>query len=338
VLLVNGFARLEPIDSDALDIEVVASKRAFGTATTVTPPAVAIREISFDGSSATFQSSAVIDLPCGSGPTIRIDTTDVRTRPLVAIGKIIGGAEVPLELCDTPPASLPVGPHRLTETGGGPFALSSVALTTDNVDVAPTGSRSARVTKWSDDSRLIDLAGGPATVLSVAENFNDGWVATFQGVSLPSVRLDGWHQGWLVPAGESGAVRLTFHPSRTFALALRIWIAASIYLALAAWLMARRRPSEVAMFTERPIRRWMSDVLALVSLGAVGGFVVVIVPVLRRLRRDPVVLSVLAAAAMLLSAVVSAVGHRALPGSSAGAFSGVAQMSSLVAVGCVLLA
>jgi arabinofuranan 3-O-arabinosyltransferase len=338
VSLVNGVASFEPIETSALDIEVVASQRAFGTAATVTPPAVAIREISFEGSTATFDSSAVVDLPCGSGPTIRIDSTEVRTRPLAPVSEIISGGEFAVELCASVPDTLPSGPHRLTEVGGGPFALSSVALTAINLNVSSTESRSARVDGWADDARRIEVAAGPATVLSIAENFNAGWDARFQGASLPSVRLDGWHQGWVIPAGDAGTVTLTFHPSRTFAIALRVWVLGIGYLALAGWFVARRRQADETLLTERPIQPWVTDIASLVALGAVGGLVVAIVPVLRRLRRDPLVLSALAAGAMVLSTVVSAIGHRALPGSASGAFSGVAQVSSLVALGCVLLA
>ena len=52
--------------------------------------------------------------------------------------------------------------------------------------------------------------------LVVDENFNPGWQAVIGGRTLAPVRLDGWKQAWVLPAGTSGLVRLTFGPERLF--------------------------------------------------------------------------------------------------------------------------
>lgn len=73
-------------------------------------------------------------------------------------------------------------------------------------------------------------------------------------------------------------------------------------------------------------------------IGLTGGIAVILVAVVRRLRRDVIVFRSVAFGAFALSTIASAFGNEAKPGSGAGAFSGFAQLSSLVAVSCVLVA
>src|SRR5262249_59338260 len=56
--------------------------------------------------------------------------------------------------------------------------------------------------------------------LVVHENANAGWQATVNGRALPALRVDGWQQGWLVPAGTSGRVTLRYAPDRLYRLSL----------------------------------------------------------------------------------------------------------------------
>jgi hypothetical protein len=55
-----------------------------------------------------------------------------------------------------------------------------------------------------------------AALLVVPENQSAGWVAVADGESLPSVRVDGWQQGWELQAGFDGEVDLVFTPQSTF--------------------------------------------------------------------------------------------------------------------------
>ena len=67
-------------------------------------------------------------------------------------------------------------------------------------------------------------------------NFNPGWGATLNGHVLTPVRLDGWQQGFIVPAGPGGTITLSFRPAAAYHLALVVsLVAAAILLAIAAW-------------------------------------------------------------------------------------------------------
>ncbi len=52
--------------------------------------------------------------------------------------------------------------------------------------------------------------------LVVNENFNAGWQASLGGARLRAVRIDGWKQAWLLPAGTAGTVTLTYAPDALY--------------------------------------------------------------------------------------------------------------------------
>ncbi|MEV6493898.1 DUF3367 domain-containing protein, partial [Actinoplanes sp. NPDC051633] len=56
-----------------------------------------------------------------------------------------------------------------------------------------------------------------------------------------AVRVDGWQQAFVVPAGAGGAVTLRFTPDRPYRSALAIGAGCALLVALAAFLPARRR-------------------------------------------------------------------------------------------------
>jgi arabinofuranan 3-O-arabinosyltransferase len=53
-------------------------------------------------------------------------------------------------------------------------------------------------------------------VLEVAENFNEGWVAHAGERALQPVRVDGWKQAFVIPAGVGGEVSLEFAPDEPY--------------------------------------------------------------------------------------------------------------------------
>src|SRR5690606_28612938 len=63
-----------------------------------------------------------------------------------------------------------------------------------------------------------------ASYLVVTENFNEGWTARLadSDTELAPVRLDGWKQAWLLPAGTSGTVVLSYTPDTAYHAALLV--------------------------------------------------------------------------------------------------------------------
>jgi arabinofuranan 3-O-arabinosyltransferase len=77
--------------------------------------------------------------------------------------------------------------------------------------------------------------------LIVDENFNAGWRAQLHGRDLQAVRLDGWKQGWLLPAGSRGLVTLTYGPDSQYQVALFAGLAALLLIIVFAAAPLRRR-------------------------------------------------------------------------------------------------
>ncbi|RNL84634.1 alpha-(1-_3)-arabinofuranosyltransferase [Halostreptopolyspora alba] len=184
-----------------------------------------------------------VSTACGLGPNLRVNGERVETR--ITDGSVEGqleGSPVRYESCAD--AELRAGENRVEVESGDRYRIRSA-------QVAPAGSEEPdevrmagveRVTGWGDSERRVevDVAGDTDSYLVVNENFNDGWVATLDGSDTPlePVRLDGWKQAWLLPAGTSGTVTLSFAPDDTYHAALGIGAA----LALVAGLLALRRP------------------------------------------------------------------------------------------------
>jgi arabinofuranan 3-O-arabinosyltransferase len=110
-----------------------------------------------------------------------------------------------------------------------------------------------------------------ARLLVVPENQNDGWTATLSGVRLTPIRLDGWQQAWIVPAGKGGLVTLSFGPQRTFVVGLVAGLLAAILVVVAAFW--RRQPVMAAVPRRREAARGelVPLVLGCAAVVAIGG-------------------------------------------------------------------
>ena len=92
------------------------------------------------------------------------------------------------------------------------------------------------VRSWQPDQRQLSIGRGAASYLEVHENYNPGWAATLNGQQLTPVRLDGWQQAFVVPAGAGGTVTLSFRPAATYHLVLvASLLAVALLLAITAW-------------------------------------------------------------------------------------------------------
>ena len=61
------------------------------------------------------------------------------------------------------------------------------------------------------------MAAAVRSFLVVPQNVNAGWQATLQRPArCAPVRLDGWEQAWLLPAGSTGQVTLTYLPNASY--------------------------------------------------------------------------------------------------------------------------
>ena len=193
---------------------------------------------------------ARVTLACGQGPALTVDGRVYPTSVSGTAGQLSGFLPLQVRLCAPGGTlSLAAGRHTLTAAVPGTFAVTDLSLS--SADAPPPAAvpasgaaRAVTIRSWQPDQRTLTIGPGTAAYLEIHENDNPGWAATLNGRQLTPLRLDGWQQGFVVPAGPGGTITLTFRPAATYHVALIASIlAAALLLALAAWsfLAPRRR-------------------------------------------------------------------------------------------------
>ena len=183
-------------------------------------------------------ASAGVSLACGQGPDLTVDGHVYQTSVSGTLGELSQYLPLQVRLCAPGGAlSLGAGRHTLTAATPGTFAVTDLSLNPGVPAVAGSGaSRAVTVRSWQPDQRVVAIGSGAASYLEMHENYNAGWAATLNGRALTPVRLDGWQQAFVVPAGPGGPVTMTFRPAATYHLVLvASIIAAALLLGAAAW-------------------------------------------------------------------------------------------------------
>lgn len=220
--------------------------------------------------------------PCGFGPDIEVDGEVRLTRVVGTLDDVAYGTPMTWEACGEP-VQLGAGTHELSADSNDRFAPATLVLESQDQaldDPASVVTREVEVRSWSSTHRTVEVAPGEEAVLRVPENLNEGWRATLDGKDLESLPVDGWQQGWVVPAGEGGVVRLDFTPDRPYRAALLLGaLCALLLLAGAGAALVRQRtrraspaPLRLAASATQPVwisRRW--GVVACVGLAFVAG-------------------------------------------------------------------
>ncbi len=166
------------------------------------------------GSSSSTSLAQPLSLPCGSGPTITVDTTPMPTLVTGTLGDLITLQPMRIRTCSSATA-LTAGRHVISFPQGA-FRVTSLLVGHTSEHSTHSSTRSTHVTLWTAETRKLTIGTGPAAYVQVAQNFNPGWVATLNGRTLKAVTLGGWEQGWIVPAGASGVMTMTFVPDHTY--------------------------------------------------------------------------------------------------------------------------
>ncbi|QNI05297.1 DUF3367 domain-containing protein [Mycobacterium kubicae] len=187
-----------------------------------------------------------VTVDCEHGPVIAVAGRFVHTSISTTVGALLDGAPVEARACETAPIALPAGQQELLISPGAMFVVDGAQLSLPDV-AAPPGAATvtAATAAWGPARREIRVpASAAARVLVVPESINPGWVArTASGVRLTPVAVNGWQQGWAVPAGDPGAITLTFASNSVYRAGLAVGLALLPLLAVLA-LRRRRRPDE----------------------------------------------------------------------------------------------
>jgi arabinofuranan 3-O-arabinosyltransferase len=206
-------------------------------------------------------SREVRSWPCGTGPTVTIGDTRVRTALQASADELFGMEQVPALPCRPTTADLAAG-ENLVEVEASQVAVAdSVRLGTGpgGGSAAPVGLEAA-----SPVERRLQAPPGDA-VVAVRENANPGWEASRDGEPVEPVVVDGWQQAWRVTGGE-GPVVATFGPDRPYRSGLAVGAGLFLLLVLLPLVPARRWPGA----TMAPLVPARAPLLVLLVIGAVA--------------------------------------------------------------------
>jgi arabinofuranan 3-O-arabinosyltransferase len=213
---------------------------------TLRHPPVQISEVAIPGvRPLTTDSAASVRLPCGRGPAITVNGTPVPTKASGTVGELLDGQPLAFSACS--PVSVTAGGNRVVEPSSDGFSVQSVALLQPGphlLSAGPTVPNGAvRIMAWGPAERLLHVSAAVPSYLIVAQNYNSGWQASLGGRVLQPVRLDGWEQGWLLPARSAGKVTLRYLPDGPYRLSIFAGLGAVLLIMIIAfgpW--PRRRP------------------------------------------------------------------------------------------------
>jgi arabinofuranan 3-O-arabinosyltransferase len=275
-----------------------------------------------------------VDIPCGEGPPIMVDGRPVQTALTGTVGDLMTLGSLALRVCD-PPAALGKGEHRIQTVDEGAFSVDSLTLGQPASSGDTDPGRRVRVQRWGAAARSLDVDPGPRALLATNENFNAGWEARLESRRLAPTQLDGWRQGWVVPAGPGGHVVLTFRPDRLYRGGLLAGSAAVLLVVVLAF-SRPRRPKVLNACQPGAIPAGAAVVAAAATAFLCGGWAVLIVLPPLLLFRSRV--AVLAGASAVLATGIAAGQHAYGPTSGVGAFGRPAQLLTIVAVAGTVMA
>jgi arabinofuranan 3-O-arabinosyltransferase len=229
VLGPSGVLRFAPIRARALAFRFTPAQAP-----------LQISGVTIPGVPALGTPSGPFRLPCGLGPRVELNGRVLPTRVTGTFVELLTGQPMPFTAC--PGARIAAGANRVVEPPSDPFDVQDVVLVRPAgppgggaaAGAAPGGATSgggvlgpeprpaaaAVIRSWTPARRVLQVAAPARSYLVVNENFNAGWQARLGGRTLSAVRLDGWKQAWLLPAGTAGTVTLAYRPDALYRDAL----------------------------------------------------------------------------------------------------------------------
>lgn len=212
-----------------------------------------------------------VDLPCGQGPVIGLAGRFLQTSVSTTVDDLLAGRPIAARTCDPAPIALPAGEQELLISPGEAFIADGAQLTGPLArELTTAATAAAEVTTWGPDRRELTVPRAPdARVLVVPESVNPGWVAhTADGAQLTPVIVNGWQQGWVLPAGQQGTVTLSFPSNAAYRTGLAAGLCLLPLLLAMALVPERRR-----VRTYAPAQPWSPGLLGVAGLLGVGAVI-----------------------------------------------------------------
>jgi arabinofuranan 3-O-arabinosyltransferase len=336
-----------PVRTDAVTVTVLSSTLRVST-DSVTGTArqlpVGIGEIRLRGPGAPVgQAAARVSVGCDQVSPVALDGARVPMRVQASAVDVLAGRTVRAEPCGPAAINLGNGAHDVRLAASALLAPDSLTFTRSGEAAAEEVLGSAGtldMRTWSATDRSVRVTATQAALFIVRENANAGWRATLGGTTLAPITVDGWEQGWLVPAGANGVIHLQFRPQRSVDIGLVAGGLAVGVLICGALISGRGRRSTSGALSDATAPGVVIVAAAVLALGAIGGWAGAIVGIValvvsRQIRKHMRVPAGLAGAALLAAGLASA--------SSAGSAHPVAesrgaQLACLIALALLIVA
>ncbi len=195
--------------------------------------------------------SAPVRLHCGLGPQVQLNGVAIRTSAAGTVRQLLTGQPIKYKACGL--VTVQAGQNRMVEPAADNFEIQAAVIDQTGpaavTAVKPVVSAPAKVVHWTNSARAVRVSAAQASYLVLDQNYNAGWQARTGGRVLSPVELDGWKQAWLLPAGTSGLVTLTFLPDATYRAWLVVGFGLLALVLLCAVLAGRRRRARGAVIT-----------------------------------------------------------------------------------------
>jgi arabinofuranan 3-O-arabinosyltransferase len=238
-----------------------------------------VPEIELTGAAVTqlFDATAETGAVCGLGPHVVVDGVVHQSEVRGTLGDIADGRPLRLTVCDsdhpelTPRLELGPGSHRISTPPTVEFQTVNLAGTGAPATHS-VSSRSVELTSSHGTRRTARVGAGAATVVWMPANANPGWRARLAGKKLDPIRVDGWQQGWIVPAGAGGRLVIDFPAQRWYGVVLAAGLVPAALVVLAALLLLGLRRRGKQMFAPRsgPGRPRTTLALSVLLFAALG--------------------------------------------------------------------
>ncbi len=278
----DGVVRLaSPSRTGALTIEVTAVQKRYSTdsqshAAQLLP--TGISEVTILGTDiAPRHPSGTVSFGCGAGMYVEVDGRRIPFRAAPTISDAEAGLPTLAVPCGSDLVDLAAGAHRMRLVGGSLARPDSLTATAEGTASLGRGSAEpVTVTHWGATDRSVRFGSGPRSIVVVRENANPGWQATVNGKRLVPLMVDGWQQGFVLPAHSAGVVDLRFLPQRTFAAGLVFGAGCAALLILLACYRRPRSDEHAGLGDGTASRGWILGgvlVAGFLLLGTVGTIV-----------------------------------------------------------------
>jgi arabinofuranan 3-O-arabinosyltransferase len=266
-----------------LDWEDVIDRNALGFDQLKPPGLAEVAALGADGNPIAPADAArnrirEITVDCDHGPVIAVAGRFVHTSIRTTAGALLDGQPLAALACDRSPIALPAGQEELLISPGAQFVVDGAQLLTPDVPELPDATgpspTPASTGAWGPSRREVQApASANSRVLVIPESINPGWVArTSTGARLTPVAVNGWQQGFVVPAGNPGTITLTFASNSLYRAGLAVGLSLLPLLVLLAFWPAlwRIRPRR---HDDKPAKPWPPGACAAVAVLAVGAVI-----------------------------------------------------------------